>query len=150
MIEGVKIFPLCQIDDERGRVMHMLRSDAQHFDQFGEIYFSEIVPNAIKAWHLHKRMVLNYAVPIGSIKLVLFDDRIGSPTKGMIEEYILGSSSNYNLIVIPPLVWNGFKCIGNDIALVANCSTIPHDPNEIERLNPSNSKIPYDWLAGRF
>ena len=144
MIEGVRIVPLRQIVDERGKIMHMLRSDAPHFSAFGEIYFSAINPGAIKAWHIHKVMILNYAVPIGQIKFVLYDDRLDSPTQGQIQEIFLGPD-NYNLVVVPPLVWNGFKGIGTVPALVANCATIPHDPTEIERKDPFDSSIPYDW-----
>ena len=79
MIDGVIISPLKQILDERGKVMHMLRSDFPVFQQFGEIYFSCVYPGAIKGWHVHKKMILNYAVPHGNIKLVLYDDREGSP-----------------------------------------------------------------------
>ena len=52
---------------------------------------------------------------------------------------------NYALVTIPPLVWNGFKGEGTVPALVANCSTIPHRPGEIERLDPFDNDIPYDW-----
>ena len=144
MIDGVKIVPLRQIVDERGKVMHMLRSDADHFQGFGEIYFSAVHPGAVKAWHLHKKMVLNYAVPVGCIKLVLFDDRPGSATKGEITEMFLGPD-NYNLVIIPASVWNGFKGIGPGTAIVANCATIPHDAAEIERLDPRDNHIPYNW-----
>jgi len=144
MIEGVEIVPLRQIPDERGKVMHMLRADAPHFRGFGEIYFSAVHPGAVKAWHLHKRMTLNYAVPFGKIKLVVFDDRAGSPTKGELQEIFLGPDS-YQLVVIPPLVWNGLKGVGTETAIVANCASIPHDPAEIERLDPGSARIPYDW-----
>ena len=146
MIGGVEILPLRQFPDERGKVMHMLRADAPHFRGFGEIYFSTVHPGVVKGWHLHKKMVLSYAVPIGNIKLVLFDDRAGSPTKGKIQEIFLGPD-NYNLVIIPALIWNGFKGIGPGTALVANCASIPHDPEEIERLDPINSRIPYDWAV---
>jgi dTDP-4-dehydrorhamnose 3,5-epimerase len=144
MIDGVQIVPLRQIPDERGKVMHMLRADAPHFRSFGEIYFSAVHPGAVKAWHLHKRMTLNYAVPFGKIKLALYDDRAGSPTKGELQEIFLGPDS-YQLVVIPPLIWNGFKGVGTETAIVANCASIPHDPGEIERLDPTSSRIPYDW-----
>lgn len=144
MIEGVRITPLRQIVDERGKVMHMLRSDAAHFQSFGEIYFSVVNPGAIKAWHVHRIMTLNYAVPVGHIKFVLYDEREGSPTRGAIQEIFLGPD-NYNLVTVPPLVWNGFKGIGTEPALVANCATIPHDPGEIDRRNPFDPAIPYDW-----
>ena len=65
MIDGVRITPLKQILDEKGKVMHMLRCDADFFLDFGEIYFSCVYPGAIKAWRAHKHMTLNYAVPHG-------------------------------------------------------------------------------------
>lgn len=144
MIDGVVITPLRQFFDERGKVMHMLREDSPVFSRFGEIYFSCTYPGAIKAWHLHKQMTLNYAVIHGSIKCVLFDDRPDSKTRGCVEEYFL-SPENYCLITVPPLVWNGWKGIGNEVSIVANCATIPHDPNEIERKSASDPSIPYDW-----
>ena len=144
MIEGVKIRPLKQIFDERGKVMHMMRADSDVFTQFGEIYFSCTNPGAIKAWHLHKQMTLNYAAIYGEIKCVLYDDRPNSITKGCIDEYTL-SQENYYLVTVPPLVWNGFKGIGTKVSIVANCATIPHDPLEIERKSAFDSSIPYDW-----
>lgn len=144
MIEGVVITPLRQFFDERGKVMHMLREDSPVFSRFGEIYFSCTYPGAIKAWHLHKKMTLNYAVIHGAIKCVLYDDRPESKTRGCVEEYFL-SPENYCLLTVPPLVWNGWKGIGDETSIVANCATIAHDPDEIERLSPDDSVIPYDW-----
>ena len=144
MIEGVKIKPLKQISDERGKVMHMLRSDSEGFQGFGEIYFSCVYPGAIKGWHLHKRMTLNYAVPYGQIKVVLFDDRPHSSTKGEFQEIFTGPD-NYCLLTIPPLVWNGFMGISKEMAIVVNLATLPYDPEEIVRIDPLTDKIPYNW-----
>ncbi|MBI1952777.1 MAG: dTDP-4-dehydrorhamnose 3,5-epimerase family protein [Candidatus Omnitrophica bacterium] len=144
MIEGVLIHPLTQIPDERGKVMHMMKATDPHFERFGEIYFSCVYPGVVKGWHLHSRMTIHYAVVVGVIKLVLFDDRPQSPTRGKIEELFLGES-NYCLVKVPPLIWNGFKGMGTKTAIVANCADIPHDPAEIERLDPQSSRIPYDW-----
>jgi len=143
-IAGVRIMPLRKIPDERGTVQHMLRSDDPHFERFGEIYFSTVYPGAIKAWHLHSRMTINYAVPMGSIKLVLFDDRVDSLTRGTLAELFIGDA-NYCLVQIPPGIWNGFKGIGTGLAIVANCATVPHDPGEITRADPFTNHIPYDW-----
>ena len=60
----------------------MLKKDEDIFEQFGEICFSVAYPGVIKGWHLHKEMTLNYAGIQGMIKLVLYDDREGSATKG--------------------------------------------------------------------
>ena len=70
-IDGVKVISLKKIPDERGSIFHMLRSSDPHFTKFGEIYFSKIYKNALKGWHVHKKITLNYCVVSGIIKLVL-------------------------------------------------------------------------------
>ena len=144
MIDGVKIIPLKTIMDERGMVKHMMKCTDSHFDKFGEIYFSVIFPNAIKAWHVHQKMELNYAAISGNIKLVLFDPREESPTCGQIQEIFMGED-NYVLVKVPIRVVNGFKAIGNEKSIVANCASIPHDPTEISRIDPFDSRINYNW-----
>ena len=144
MIDGVQIIPLKRIPDERGTIMHMLRATDPHFQQFGEIYFSTIYRNVIKGWHLHHEMTLNYACIYGRIKLVIYDDREGSPTRGELIELFLGPD-NYSLVIIPPEVWNGFKGMSEPLAIVANCCTHVHDPSRSQRLDPLNNHIPYDW-----
>jgi dTDP-4-dehydrorhamnose 3,5-epimerase len=144
MIEGVQILPLATILDERGMVRHMMRRTDPHFKEFGEIYFSVIFPGAIKAWHLHRKMELNYAVVSGNIKLVLWDGRKSSPTHRQTQEIFMGED-NYILVKVPPGVVNGFVAIGNERAIVANCASLPHDPAEIERLDPFDREIGYTW-----
>ncbi len=144
MIEGVVISPRRIIPDDRGRVMHVMKATDPEFEKFGEVYFSMVYPGVVKGWHLHKEMIINYAVPQGLIKLVLFDDREGSKTKGELNEIYLGEG-NYQLVKVPPFIWNGFKGVGLTASLVVNVSSIPHDPNEIVRLDPHHSHIPYDW-----
>ena len=143
-IFDVKIHPLRRIPDDRGAVMHMLRRDDPWFEQFGEIYFSMVYPGAIKGWHFHTRMTLNYAVVIGAIRLVIYDDREQSPTRGVIQEIVTGEE-NYALVTVPPGLWNGFTGLGPAPAIVANCATEPHDPDEIIRLDPHDRRFPYDW-----
>jgi len=144
MIHGVRIDPLRQIRDERGAIFHMLREDDPAFERFGEIYFSLVHPGWIKGWHLHTKMTLNYAVPVGSILLVLYDARDGSPTQGRVQEIRVGDE-DYARVRIPPGVWNGFLGMGDRDAVVANCATLPHDPDEIKRVPPADRSIPYAW-----
>ena len=143
-IQGVEIIKKNQIVDDRGVILHMLRVDDKNYKKFGEIYFSTVNPNKIKAWHFHKLMTLNYAVVHGSIKLVLYDDRDESKTKGTIQEIIL-SNENHYLVSIPPKIWNGFCSSNNKHAILANCSDIPHDKEEIIRLPFDDPKFPYKW-----
>jgi dTDP-4-dehydrorhamnose 3,5-epimerase len=144
IIKDIIVKPLKKIPDERGCIYHMLRCGDPFFEKFGEIYFSTVYPGVIKGWHLHREMTLNYAVIQGMIKLVLYDDRENSPTKGNLMELFTGEE-NYCLVKIPPNIWNGFKGIGNRLAIVANCATLPHDPDEIKRISPYTKEIPYNW-----
>lgn len=145
MIEGVIVKALRKIPDDRGTVMKMQQASDPEFKGFGEIYFSTIYPGVIKGWHLHKNAILNYAVIKGMIKLVLFDDREFSKTRGMLQEIYLGDK-NYFLVQIPSNVWNGFKCVGMDEAIVADLITVIHDHDEMLRMDPhEKSIIKYDW-----
>src|SRR4051812_16691890 len=107
-IEGLQIVPLQRVPDERGTVYHMLRCTDPHFVQFGEIYFSSIYCGVVKGWHKHDVMTLNYACIAGRIKLVVYDERDGSSTRGNLKEVFLGPD-NYSLVIVPPGLWNGFK-----------------------------------------
>lgn len=144
MIDGVKIVPLRQIVDERGKIMHMLKATDPHFIKFGEIYFSCAWPDTVKAWHIHQTMTVNNAVLSGRAKLVLFDLREDSPTRGELQEIFLGED-NYVLVQIPPGIANGYKAYGDKMVILANAATEPHDPNEMLRLDPDTDQIPYDW-----
>jgi dTDP-4-dehydrorhamnose 3,5-epimerase len=143
-IEGVRVIPKRRVPDERGTVFHMLKVTDPEFQQFGEIYFSTVYPGVIKGWHRHRGMTLNYACPVGRIKLVIYDDRAESPTGGTLMEVFLGCD-NHSLAVIPPEVWNGFKGMSAPYSLVANCATVPHDPSRSDRLDPFDNHIPYKW-----
>jgi len=146
VIQGVEVVPLRRIPDERGTIFHMLKATDPHFQKFGEIYFSTVYKGVVKGWHRHRGMTLNYACLYGRIKLVLYDDRPGSPTLGEIQEVFLGPDA-YALVVIPPEVWNGFKGMSDPYAIVANCCTEPHDPARSTRLDPFKNTIPYDWTV---
>ncbi len=144
MIAGITITPLKIIPDDRGKVMHMLRNDSSIFKSFGEIYFSTIFKNKIKAWHLHKENFLNYTCVSGEVRLVLFDDREESNTKNQFQEIIL-SPKNYSLVTIPPFVWNGFKGIGSNESIIANCLTAPHNEKEMVRRDSKDNYFNYNW-----
>lgn len=144
MIHGVTITPLKQICDERGRVMHLFRRDWPIFKSFGEAYFSVVNPGVVKGWHLHKEITLNYTAVSGMIKCVLYDDRDASPTRGEVNEFFLGEH-NYQLVTIPPGIWNGVKGISASESLIAIVLDKPYNPDEVVRADPFKNDIPYDW-----
>ena len=144
MIDGVRVVPLQRIPDERGVVAHMLRSSDEHFLGFGEIYFSTVYPGVVKGWHRHFPATLNYVCIVGEAKVVLCDRREGSSTYDEVMELFIGRSS-YSLIQVPPNIWNGFKAVGSEPAMIANCCTHAHGEFESERLDPFDNDLPYDW-----
>lgn len=145
MIEGLILTELRQIGDERGAVLHMLRADSTGSTRFGECYFSEVLPGAVKAWKRHHVQMQNFAVPIGRMKIVVYDDRDVSPTKGKVQVIELGRPDAYRRLQIPPGLWYGFACMSEAPALLANCTDLPHDPAEGEKRPVNDPSIPYRW-----
>ena len=145
LISGVTLTDLREIKDDRGAVLHMLRNDAIDFTRFGECYFSEIVPGAVKAWKRHRKQTQNLAVPTGRVRFVLYDDRRESASYGKIDVVELGRPDNYRRLRILPGVWYGFECISEIAALVANCTDLPHDPSESDMISNDDPRIPFEW-----
>lgn len=146
MIDGVAISPKRQIHDDRGAVFHMLRSDAPYFEGFGEVYFSIVNPGVAKGWKRHHDMTLNLCVPKGRLKLVLIDQRPESPTAGEVMEIVLGENeSEYRLVTVPPMIWSGAFCLSDDPAIMVNCASIPHEPEEVDHLSLDDPSIGYQW-----
>ena len=144
-IDGITVTELRQITDELGSVLHMLRSDAPDFVAFGECYFSEILPGAIKAWKRHRIQTQNLAVPIGRVRLAIHDDREQSATRGHTQVIELGRPDAYLRVKIPPGLWYGWGCISAAPALVANCTDRPHDPDESGTRPGDDPAMPDIW-----
>ena len=144
-IEGIKIKQLNQIGDKRGTILHMIRCDEENSINIGECYHSEIFPKEIKAWKKHRVQIQNIAVPVGKIKLVMYDPRENSKTFGALQEIQLGRPDYYFRVTIPPNIWYGFMCISQELALITNCVNIPHDPKECDTINHEDKFISYIW-----
>jgi len=146
MIDGVSIVPLKPIPDERGRLMEIFRSDDPDFEKFGQVYITTAYPGAVKAWHYHKKQTDNFCCISGMMKVALYDAREGSPTKGEVNEFFIGTHNPARLR-IPPGVYHGFKCISETEAIVVNTPTEPYNhkkPDEY-RIDAHSLDIPYDW-----
>jgi len=142
-IAGVALQELSAIPAEGGPVLRMLRHDWPLFLGFGELYFSEVLPGAIKAWKLHSRQTQHLAVPVGRLKLVIYDPKPNSASFGQVQEYILGRPDCYRLLRIPPGLWYGFASISREKTLICNCADLPHDPAESTRIAWDSPDIPY-------
>lgn len=146
MIEGVKTKKLKVIPDERGRLMEILRNDDELFEEFGQAYVTVGYPGVVKGWHYHKKQVDHFCILKGMVKVVLYDPRKDSPTKGEVNEFFMGTH-NPILLKIPIGVLHGFKAVGTEEGMILNIPTKVYDyddPDEY-RLDPHDNDIPYDW-----
>jgi dTDP-4-dehydrorhamnose 3,5-epimerase len=146
MIHGVKVKELKLFPDERGYLMEILRRDDPLFQQFGQAYVTAAYPGVVKAWHYHRLQTDYFCVLCGMAKVVLYDAREESPTQGEINEFFLGEQQR-RLVVIPPLVYHGYKNIGEGLCLLLNLPTETYnyaEPDEL-RAGPHSGSVPYDW-----
>ncbi|MBI3011316.1 MAG: dTDP-4-dehydrorhamnose 3,5-epimerase family protein [Candidatus Omnitrophica bacterium] len=146
LIKGIRTKPLRMIPDERGRLFEMLRRDEPIFLRFGQVYCTTITFGVVKGWHYHKKQIDNFVCVSGMIKLVAYDSRPGSATKGLINEFFIGTH-NPMLVQVPAGVYHGFKGLTDPEAVVINIPTEPyhHQRPDEYRLDPHGSEIPYDW-----
>jgi dTDP-4-dehydrorhamnose 3,5-epimerase len=146
LIQGVNVKPLKLIADERGYLMEMMRSDDPFFQKFGQSYVSVAYPGVVKGWHFHKVQTDHFVIVKGMMKVVLYDQREGSPTKGLVNEFFMGEK-NPILVTIPPGVVHGMKGIGTEPAMLVNVPTelYKYDKPDEYRIDPHKNDIPYDW-----
>ena len=146
LIHGVHVKPLKVIADERGYLMEMLRCDDPFFQRFGQTYVSVAYPGVVKGWHYHKLQTDHFVIVKGMMKVVLYDQRTDSPTKGMVNEFFMGEK-NPVLVTIPPDVVHGMKGVGTEPAMLINVPTEPyrHDQPDEYRIDPHENDIPYRW-----
>jgi len=122
------------IEADTGSVFHALKKTDSGYKQFGEVYFSTVKQNVVKAWKLHQRMTLNLVVPVGKVLFCFLDIREHSETYNKIYKIIL-SQDPYFRLTVPPGIWFGFKGLARDLNLICNVADISHDPDEILRKN---------------
>ena len=137
MIDGVEVRKLRLIPDERGYLMEMLRSDWEEYEKFGQVYVTAVYPGVVKGWHYHKHQTDHFTVVKGMLKVVLYDQREGSGTKGEINEFFMGEK-NPILLVIPPMVVHGVKGLGNEPGYLVN---VPDKLYNYDNLEPSERKL---------
>lgn len=146
MIQDVSIKKLRVIPDERGYLMEILRNDDVFFEKFGQVYMTTAYPSVVKGWHFHKLQTDYMTCIFGMIKLVLYDARDDSASKGQVQEFFIGER-NPMLISIPPGVLHGFKGIGDKTAIIINTitETYNYDKPDEYRIAWDSPDIPYNW-----
>lgn len=142
MINGVIVTPIKQIPDSRGTVRKFITSSELE-NKFGECYTTTVYRGIIKGLHGYKSKTINYCVPVGLVKLVLWDNREGSTTQGNVEEYFIGVE-NFVRATIPPGVMNAFQGVAEASLAVVVADEI-FDEEKTIRMPWDDPSFPYDW-----
>ena len=142
MIDGVTLTPTKIIKNPNGNIYHVLKKSDAGYLGFGEAYISTIEVGKIKGWKKHYNMTMNVVIPVGSVCVVIFDDRPSSPTRNSFFETVL-SIDNYFRITIPAGLWSAFMGVGLENSMIFNISDCIHNDSRSESL--AFCEIPYIW-----
>jgi len=148
MIADVTIKNLVTHTDERGFFREIIRVTDDFFvEGFGQWSHSLMYAGVAKAWHIHKRQIDWWYVPIGVLRVALYDTRTDSPTFRETMEFFMGDNQPSQIIRIPPGVAHGCKCLSGPAHLFYVTSNI-YDPDDEGRIPYNDPGIGYDWEKG--
>lgn len=136
-LDDILITPLARITTAGGDVLHAMKNSDSGYAGFGETYCSWVTTGAVKAWKRHTQMTMNIVVPVGQVRFVF---SLNNTDELRVEDI---GDNRYVRITVPPGIWFGFKGLAASQSLVLNIANIPHDPNEVERLELADIK--YAW-----
>ena len=143
MIQDVLLTPLKRIFNPKGDIFHAMKNSSDGYAGFGEAYFSAVHYGVTKGWKRHEVATLNLVVIYGSIKFVLFDDRLDSLSNGEFYSVNIDETNRYRL-TIPPGIWVAFNGMSDPSNLLMNISNIEHDPSESS--NCELNAIDFKWI----
>ena len=133
------------ISADEGSVLHFIKSSDRGFANFGEVYFSTVKKDCIKAWKLHTKMTLNLVVPVGKVLFNFIDAREDSDDFEKLHTIVL-SQDPYFRLTVPPMFWFGFKGLSEGLNLISNQADVEHEPQEVKRKPIDGFNV--DWNTG--
>ena len=147
-IEGVRVSRAVVHADHRGSLAELYNPD----DAFwrGEpavyAYLVRISPGRIKGWGMHRVQADRYATVSGSLRVVLYDGRVGSETHGRFAQFYFDDATT-GFLHIPPGVWHADQNYGRDDVVLVNFPTHPYDRDDPDkyRIDVASDEIPFDF-----
>ena len=127
LLDRISVTPLKIMYHPKGDVLHALKNTEESFSEFGEAYFTTINGGDIKGWKKHTKMVMNLIIPTGEVAFHFFREN-ESVT-------IQAGSSNYVRVTVEPDIWMAFEGLGDQLNLILNIASLPHDPSEAENVD---------------
>jgi dTDP-4-dehydrorhamnose 3,5-epimerase len=146
-IEGVTIKQINKHCDDRGFICEVFRDDEGYMPApCRQTTFTLTFPGVVKAFHWHKKQWDYWYVLSGMARIVLYDMRDGSPTKGSTQ-VIYAGTHNPVAVAIPPYVAHGYQVLGNEPVMLFYHTSEVYDrdnPDE-ERMGWDDPTIGFDW-----
>jgi len=140
MLETISVNDQKRIWTEGGDVLQVISKNATGFEGFGEAYFSMINHSFIKGWKRHRRMTMNLVVPLGEVRFVFCHTEQNGKQNFRME---CAGVKRYVRITVPPNIWFAFQGLSSPNSLILNIASIPHDPEEVERVPLQSIKCPW-------
>jgi dTDP-4-dehydrorhamnose 3,5-epimerase len=118
-----------------------------HVDQVFQVLLHA---RGLSAWHAHAHTTDRLIVSEGYARLVLFDSRPETASRGHVLELLL-SARRPQLVVVPPRVWHGVENLGDEPVTVVNLPDRAYQYAEPDhwRLSPDTDQIPYTFGGAR-
>ncbi len=151
LIEGVSFTEVKNVPSGYGYLTEVYRTDwgiePAHVDQ---VFQSLLFAGGVSAWHAHGESTDRLFATSGLVLVVLHDARPGSSTMGLTNVFRLGIVRP-GLVVIPPRVWHGVKCVSPEPAALLNLvdHAYRYEGPDHFRLPPDSPQIPFDILGAR-
>ena len=146
VIHGVAARALVAHADQRGSLCELLTTRDGPTEPIVHVYQVTAEAGAVRAWVYHRRQDDRLAFTQGRFRIVLCDIRPDSPTRNMLNVFVLGRERP-TLLRIPPCVIHGVQNIGSEAATFTNMPTMPYRPDEPDkcRLDPGDKRIPFSF-----
>lgn len=163
LLEGLRVYELKKLPDERGFFCEIFRQDWKEFlgeEWIAQANLSYSYPGIVRAWHRHLRGQTDYFIVVkGAMKICAYDES----TKALNE--IITSEDRPQIVRVPGHYLHGTKTIGNKPSLTVYFTTRLYDyKNPDEERKPWNDPTiapaeingkkddprvgkPWDWFA---
>jgi len=125
LIDGVLIRPATTHPDKRGSVTEIF-SESWDDKPIVHVYEITIRPGVVKGWIKHDLQDDRLFMAIGSLRVVLYDDREESPTRGLLTQHSFDEHTRAH-VRIPAGVWHAVENVGVSDARMINCPTRAYD-----------------------
>jgi dTDP-4-dehydrorhamnose 3,5-epimerase len=148
---GVTFRPAPTHVDDRGWVVEAFDPRwGWHADPLVFAYVFSIRPGRIKGWGMHREHEDRYFILSGHMRVVMFDERPESPTRGLVAQVVL-SETNRRLMNIPAGIWHASENIGSSDVVVVNFPTMAyrHEAPDKYRLPLDSDRIPFKFEGHR-